>query len=133
MAGATQTTRTIVREHEAELLVQKAEVVAEDVMALTLVSPAGETLPSWSPGAHIDLVLADDLIRQYSLCRSPGADGAWRIESCAPRTAAGVAAGARHPDRVPTVTIRGRAITPLVATSTYLSSPAASASPRCCQ
>ena len=33
------TTRTIVREHEAELLVQKAEVVAEDVVALTLVEP----------------------------------------------------------------------------------------------
>ena len=73
------TTRTIVREHEAELLVQKAEVVAEDVVALTLVSPTGETLPSWSPGAHIDLVLADDLIRQYSLCGSPGDDTAWRI------------------------------------------------------
>jgi ferredoxin-NADP reductase len=54
-------------------------VVAEDVVALTLVSPAGETLPSWSPGAHIDLVLADDLVRQYSLCSSPGEDGAWRI------------------------------------------------------
>ena len=73
------TTRTIVREHEAELLVQKAEVVAEDVVALTLVSPGGETLPSWSPGAHIDLVLADDLVRQYSLCGSPGDDTAWRI------------------------------------------------------
>ena len=75
----TTTTRTIVREHEAELLVQNAEVVAEDVVALTLVSPAGETLPSWSPGAHIDLMLADDLVRQYSLCSSPGEDGAWRI------------------------------------------------------
>jgi ferredoxin-NADP reductase len=73
------TTRTIVREHEAELLVQKAEVVAEDVVALTLVSPTGETLPSWSPGAHIDLVLAGDLVRQYSLCGSPGDDTAWRI------------------------------------------------------
>jgi len=79
MAEMSLTTRTIVREHEAELLVQKAEVVAEDVVALTLVSPAGETLPSWSPGAHIDLVLADDLVRQYSLCGSPGDDTAWRI------------------------------------------------------
>lgn len=79
MAEMSLTTRTIVREHEAELLVQKAEVVAEDVVALTLVSPTGETLPSWSPGAHIDLVLADDLIRQYSLCGSPGDDTAWRI------------------------------------------------------
>jgi ferredoxin-NADP reductase len=73
------TTQTIVREHEAELLVQKAELVAEDVVALTLVSPSGEALPSWSPGAHIDLVLGDDLVRQYSLCSSPGDDGAWRV------------------------------------------------------
>jgi len=65
MAEKSLTTRTIVREHEAVLLVQEAEVVAEDVVALTLVSPAGEALPSWSPGAHIDLVLDDDLIRQY--------------------------------------------------------------------
>src|SRR4029077_1519842 len=79
MSGATGTTRTIVREHEAELLVQKAEVVAEDVMALTLVSPAGETLPSWSPGPTLYIVLAAALVRQYSLCSSPGEDGAWRI------------------------------------------------------
>lgn len=25
-------------------------------------------LPGWHPGAHIDLVLAEDLVRQYSLC-----------------------------------------------------------------
>ncbi|WP_293237057.1 PDR/VanB family oxidoreductase [Mycolicibacterium sp.] len=76
MAAATQ---TIVREHEAELLVQKAELVAEDVVALTLVSPTGGVLPTWSPGAHIDLVLADGLVRQYSLCSAPGDDSAWRV------------------------------------------------------
>lgn len=73
------TTQTIVREHEAELLVEKAELVAEDVVALTFVSPNGDTLPSWSPGAHIDLVLADDLVRQYSLCGNPGDDATWRV------------------------------------------------------
>ena len=116
------TTRTIVREHEAELLVQKAEVVAEDVVALTLVSPGGETLPSWSPGAHIDLVLADDLVRQYSLCSSPGDDSAWRIGVLrAPDSRGGsqrvhdtLTAGA-------TVTVRGqRNHFPLVAASSYL-------------
>jgi len=116
------TTRTIVREHEAELLVQKAEVVAEDVVALTLVSPGGETLPSWSPGAHIDLVLADDLVRQYSLCSSSGDDSAWRIGVLrAPDSRGGsqrvhdtLTAGA-------TVTVRGpRNHFPLVAASSYL-------------
>jgi len=122
MAEMSLTTRTIVREHEAELLVQKAEVVAEDVVALTLVSPGGETLPSWSPGAHIDLVLADDLVRQYSLCSSPGDDSAWRIGVLrAPDSRGGsqrvhdtLTAGA-------TVTVRGpRNHFPLVAASSYL-------------
>ena len=116
------TTRTVVREHEAELLVQKAEVVAEDVVALTLVSPAGETLPSWSPGAHIDLVLADDLVRQYSLCSAPGEDGAWRIGVL--RTPDSRGGSQRVHDTLTegaTVTIRGpRNHFPLVAASTYL-------------
>ncbi len=110
------------REHEAELLVQKAEVVAEDVVALTLVSPAGETLPSWSPGAHIDLVLADDLVRQYSLCSSPGEDGAWRIGVL--RTPDSRGGSQRVHDTLTegaTVTVRGpRNHFPLVAASTYL-------------
>lgn len=116
------TTRTIVREHEAELLVQKAEVVAEDVVALTLVSPAGETLPSWSPGAHIDLVLADDLVRQYSLCSSTGEDTAWRIGVL--RTPDSRGGSRRVHDTLTegaTVTTRGpRNHFPLVAASTYL-------------
>ncbi|MFG3256101.1 PDR/VanB family oxidoreductase [Streptomyces sp. NPDC048172] len=30
------------------------------------------TLPSWQPGAHVDLVLPSGLVRQYSLCGDPG-------------------------------------------------------------
>ena len=116
------TTRTIVREHEAELLVQKAEVVAEDVVALTLVSPAGETLPAWSPGAHIDLVLADDLVRQYSLCSSPGEDASWRVGVLRTRDSRG--GSQRVHDTLTegtTVTVRGpRNHFPLVAAGNYL-------------
>ncbi len=122
MTETPGTTRTIVREHEAELLVQKAEVVAEDVVALTLVSPAGETLPAWSPGAHIDLVLADDLVRQYSLCSSPGEDGAWRVGVL--RTPDSRGGSQRVHDTLTegtTVTVRGpRNHFPLVAASAYL-------------
>jgi len=35
---------------------------------LILESITGEPLPSWQAGAHIDLHLANNLIRQYSLC-----------------------------------------------------------------
>jgi len=122
MAEKSLTTRTIVREHEAVLLVQEAEVVAEDVVALTLVSPAGEALPSWSPGAHIDLVLDDDLIRQYSLCGSPGDDSAWRIGVL--RTPDSRGGSQRVHDTLTagaSVTIRGpRNHFPLVGASSYL-------------
>ncbi|MDQ1129746.1 PDR/VanB family oxidoreductase [Microbacterium sp. SORGH_AS_0888] len=42
--------------------------VADDVVELTLARPDGTRLPDWAPGAHIDLILPDGLVRQYSLC-----------------------------------------------------------------
>jgi len=64
-------TETRLREFESDLVVESYEIVAEDVVALTLVHPAGDALPAWTPGAHIDLILTPDLTRQYSLCGSP--------------------------------------------------------------
>ena len=51
------------------LTVQVAQVRAEarDVMTLELRAPAGGTLPPFEPGAHLDLHLANGLVRQYSL------------------------------------------------------------------
>jgi ferredoxin-NADP reductase len=72
-------TKTTVREYEADLLVQRAEIVADDVVALTLADASGAPLPPWTPGAHIDLILDEDLSRQYSLCSSPGEPGSWRV------------------------------------------------------
>lgn len=69
--SAISGTRTTVREHEGDLVVESAEVVAEDVVVLTLVDPDGDSLPPWTPGAHVDLILTEDLIRQYSLCGDP--------------------------------------------------------------
>lgn len=48
-------------------VVDKA-ALSETVCALTLAEPDGRRLPDWSPGAHIDLVLPGNLVRQYSLC-----------------------------------------------------------------
>jgi ferredoxin-NADP reductase len=72
-------TQTIVREFEADLVVTESVVVADDVVALTLTAGDGSPLPPWTPGAHIDLVLGEDLVRQYSLCGSPGDRGTWRL------------------------------------------------------
>jgi ferredoxin-NADP reductase len=46
---------------------------ADGVMSLRLRSDDGEPLPSWTPGAHIDLVLPSGAVRQYSLCGRPDA------------------------------------------------------------
>jgi ferredoxin-NADP reductase len=73
------TTKTIIREHEADLIVQEARPVADGVVALTLAAPNGAELPAWTPGAHIDFVLTDDVVRQYSLCGSPSKPDAWRV------------------------------------------------------
>jgi len=72
-------TQTIVREHEADLVVREARQVADGVVAIILAAPDGAELPAWTPGAHIDFVLGDDLIRQYSLCSSPSQPETWRV------------------------------------------------------
>lgn len=50
-----------------------------DIVVLDLAAAGGGRLPDFAAGAHIDLALGDGLIRQYSLCRMPVADGTYRI------------------------------------------------------
>ena len=40
-----------------------------------------KTVPEelWGPGAHVDLHLGPDLVRQYSLCGDPAERDQWRI------------------------------------------------------
>jgi ferredoxin-NADP reductase len=68
-----------VLEFEADLLVRETRREADGVVALILARPDGTSLPEWTPGAHIDLVLGDDLVRQYSLCGNPADTGTWRV------------------------------------------------------
>ncbi len=60
-------------------VVTKRELVAPDVVALTLADPDGGLLPSWTPGAHIDVQLPSGRRRQYSLCGPPGRRTDYRI------------------------------------------------------
>ncbi|VVD86419.1 Vanillate O-demethylase oxidoreductase [Pandoraea aquatica] len=46
--------------------------VATDICEFELVSVDGSALPDFTAGAHIDVHVADGLIRQYSLCNAPG-------------------------------------------------------------
>ncbi|WP_234880747.1 PDR/VanB family oxidoreductase [Mycolicibacterium phocaicum] len=50
------------------LRVEAADLVAEGVRRLVLRKPNGARLPDWAPGAHIDLFLPGERVRQYSLC-----------------------------------------------------------------
>ncbi|MGW1713941.1 PDR/VanB family oxidoreductase [Streptomyces sp. NPDC002156] len=65
--------------YEVELIVDRRELAADGVLALTLRHPLGEQLPEWEPGAHVDVVLGPELERQYSLCGDPADRSAWRI------------------------------------------------------
>lgn len=70
---------TVFSEREFELMVSNRSVPADGVVALTLMQPGGDDLPAWTPGAHIDLLLADGVTRQYSLCGTPSEQDRWRI------------------------------------------------------
>ena len=72
-------TRTSLREHEGNLVVEAVDHVADEVVAVTLADPGGEALPPWTPGAHVDLILEPGLVRQYSLCGSPSDSGTIRV------------------------------------------------------
>ncbi|MEU3526757.1 PDR/VanB family oxidoreductase [Streptomyces sp. NPDC038707] len=64
---------------ELDLVVTRRTDEADGVVSLDLRRPDGAPLPAWTPGAHIDLVLAPDLARQYSLCSSPQDAHVWRV------------------------------------------------------
>ncbi|GCB44144.1 flavodoxin reductases (ferredoxin-NADPH reductases) family 1 [Streptomyces sp. NL15-2K] len=63
---------TLRTEVERDLVLERKETVAEGVVLLTLSDAEGRPLPEWQPGAHVDLILRADLVRQYSLCGDPG-------------------------------------------------------------
>ncbi|MGP4045412.1 PDR/VanB family oxidoreductase [Streptomyces sp. 2A115] len=63
---------TLRAEVERDLVLERKETVAEGVALLTLRDAEGRPLPEWEPGAHVDLMLRADLVRQYSLCGDPG-------------------------------------------------------------
>ena len=55
----------------SRLRVVEVRDVSDCVRSFRLASPGGERLPSWQPGAHLDIVLPSRLVRQYSLCGDP--------------------------------------------------------------
>jgi ferredoxin-NADP reductase len=62
-----------------DLTVRRRITAADDVVILDLTDPHGDDLSAWEPGAHIDLLLGEGLVRQYSLCGDPDDNTLWRI------------------------------------------------------
>ncbi|KUJ54579.1 iron-sulfur protein [Streptomyces albus subsp. albus] len=61
---------------DLELRVVERTEAADGVVRLRL---AGEGLPTWEPGAHLDLVLPSGTVRQYSLCGDPADTGSYTV------------------------------------------------------
>lgn len=66
-------------ELDLQLCVADRRVAADGVVVVTLEDAAGAPLPPWSPGAHVDLLLAPGLVRQYSLCGDPSDARRWQV------------------------------------------------------
>lgn len=94
---------------------------ADDVVSLRLEPADQRWLPTWQPGAHVDVELQSGRLRQYSLCGDPGASDHYRI---AVRRIADGAGGSRelHEVRVGSaITLRGpRNAFPFIRTDRYL-------------
>ncbi|WP_406320434.1 PDR/VanB family oxidoreductase [Streptomyces sp. NBC_01637] len=73
------TRSTTAPDTELELVVARRTDEADGVVSLDLRRADGASLPAWAPGAHIDLLLAPDLVRQYSLCSAPEEAEVWRV------------------------------------------------------
>ena len=54
-----------------QVIVTKAEATAEGVMKYEFQPAAGGDLPAWHAGAHLDIVVAPEFLRQYSMSGDP--------------------------------------------------------------
>jgi ferredoxin-NADP reductase len=52
---------------------------APDILVVELAAPDGASLPAWSPGAHVDLILPSGTVRQYSLCGDPSERARYKV------------------------------------------------------
>jgi len=66
------------REEFFDVEITSIEAASDSVAALRLEPTGGEALPEWDAGAHVDVLLPNGLLRQYSLCSRQG-EGFWRL------------------------------------------------------
>lgn len=95
-------------EQDRELVVAGREDLVPGIVALRLEAADGGDLPLWQPGSHIDLVLGEDLVKQYSLCGDPADRQSYRVAVLREDDGAGGSVAVHERLHVGTpVTIRG--------------------------
>ncbi|QBF33028.1 2Fe-2S iron-sulfur cluster-binding protein [Thalassococcus sp. S3] len=62
-----------------QLRITRAEETADGVMRYDFQTLDGSDLPAWEAGAHIDIVVAPEYLRQYSLCGNPADRSRYQI------------------------------------------------------
>jgi len=62
-----------------QVVVSKADAIGSSINRYELTAPDGSGLPEWTAGAHIDIVVAPEYLRQYSLCGDPADRGRYVI------------------------------------------------------
>ncbi len=66
-------------EEAISAVVDSRRDIADGVIELVFRAADGGELPRWEPGAHVDVVLSDGEIRQYSLCGQPSDRTTYRV------------------------------------------------------
>ena len=66
-------------ERPLRLKVLRLAIEADAVVSLELGRADGGLLPVWQAGAHVDVLLTNGLVRQYSLCGDCADRGTWKI------------------------------------------------------
>lgn len=61
------------------VVVRKRHEQGADVVVLDLTTADGAALPAFEAGAHVDILLGDGLVRQYSLCGDPAQASVYRL------------------------------------------------------
>jgi len=62
-----------------QVTVTKAETMAEDIVKYEFRSTDGSDLPEWQAGAHLDIVVAPEFLRQYSMSGNPADRSVYQI------------------------------------------------------
>jgi ferredoxin-NADP reductase len=62
-----------------QVIVSRVEEMSTDVTKYEFRSPDGSDLPEWTAGAHLDIVVAPEFLRQYSMSGDPADRSKYQI------------------------------------------------------